>query len=101
MSTVTKLSKEAIKKVDSKAKADKASAAAVVRRITDKKDLTYIYPKDADTLEKRKAFRAKTRKKIKSLEKDIKLKSKGKREGSVKEAEKALAAFKEKNLQSE
>ena len=98
MAKVTKISKEALKGSAKKAKTDKATATAVVKKITDRKDLTYNYPKEADSLEKRKAFRAKCRKKVKSLEKNLRLITKGKREGKVKDAEKELAEFKAKNL---
>lgn len=48
---------------------DNANAANTAKKITDKKDLKYVYPKDQDTLEKRKKFRAKVRAEINKIEK--------------------------------
>ena len=86
--------KTKVKKSAKKVKADKATAAAITKKITDKKDLTYMYPADCDTLEKRKAFRAKTRKKLASLEKNLRLVTKGKGKGDLKTAQKKVDLFK-------
>lgn len=55
-----------------KAKLDDANAASVTKKaITEKKDLKYIYPKEADDIPKRKAFRAEVRRKIAAFEKEL------------------------------
>lgn len=50
---------------------DKKTAIAVVKSITEVKDLKYIYPADVDSLDKRKKFRAEVRRKIAAQEKEI------------------------------
>ena len=50
---------------------DNQSATAVVKKITNEKDLKYNYPADCDTLPARKKFRAEVRRNIASFEKDI------------------------------
>lgn len=47
------------------------NAASVAKKITDQKDLKYIYPEDCDTLAKRKTFRAECRRKLGAFEKQI------------------------------
>lgn len=60
------------KKKKSTVKVDDANAASVTRKaITDKKDLKYIYPTDADDIAKRKKFRAEVRRKVRALEKEL------------------------------
>jgi hypothetical protein len=50
-------------------KLDDKTAAVTAKEITDKKDLKYIYPKDATDLEKRKKFRTQCRAKMNSFKK--------------------------------
>lgn len=53
-------------------KLDDANAASVTKKaITEKKDLKYIYPKAADDIPKRKAWRAEVRRKIAAFEKEL------------------------------
>lgn len=54
------------------AQLDQKNAEAEVKKITNKKDLKYKYPKDADDLRKRKKFRAEVRGTLRRLEKEIK-----------------------------
>lgn len=54
-----------------KAKLNEVNATGVVKEITDKKDLKYIYPEDAKSLELRKKFRTGVRAKIKSYMKQV------------------------------
>lgn len=93
-----KMTKEKLKNLVKTAKLDKANNLAIGKKITDKKDLAYIYPADCDNLEKRKAFRAHVRKKLKRLERKLNRISKGKLEGDVKKAEKELMSFKKSTL---
>ena len=105
---VKKLSKDGIKNLEAKVKAkqvktekaDEATKAAVVKKITEKKDLTYKYPTDCDDLNKRKQFRAKARKALEKLEKNVRLCTKGKIEGKVETFEAELAAFKKATYQA-
>lgn len=66
--------------------------------IGERKNLLYIYPKDCDSLEKRKLFRAMVRKKLVSLKKAWKSIESGKKEGNVAEAKAAYFKFKKGNV---
>lgn len=55
----------------SKKTLDDKTALSVAKEITDKKELKYIYPANATTLDTRKKFRAEVRRKIASQEKEI------------------------------
>lgn len=79
---------------------DEATTLTVAKKVTNKKDLKYLYPADCDTLAKRKSFRTSCRKKLATLEKNLKLITKGKREGKAEDAEKAIATFKKENYLS-
>jgi vacuolar-type H+-ATPase subunit H len=70
----TEAVKNAEGKLKKKKKADRQdneNLAAATKKITDKKDLKYLYPADCDTLPKRKQFRQKARTRVESLIKDI------------------------------
>jgi hypothetical protein len=102
---VMKASKEKIAKLKTKKqqenKVDKANTTALVKKITDKKNLVYKYPEDCDTIEKRKAFRTKARKTLTKLEKNLNLAKKGKLEGITEaKVEKELTTFKKANYLS-
>jgi len=88
-------------KSEKKAKADKATTAAVAKKVTEKKDLTYIYPADIiNDAGKKKIFRAKMRKQMEKFEKSLKLASKGKSDEKPEVIEKAMAAFKAEHYNS-
>jgi hypothetical protein len=82
------------------AKLDKATAGTVVKKITSTKELMYKYPEEVADLKARKLFRAKTRKKLERLEKDLKIFTKNPDKGDAKKAEKEIAAFKKEFYQS-
>lgn len=56
---------------ENKKKLEGETAKAVVRAITEEKDLKYIYPADIDTLDTRKTFRAGVRRKLKAFDKEV------------------------------
>lgn len=84
-------------KKEKQASADKATAAAVIKKITEKKELLYKYPEDVDTLEKRKIYRAKVRRGLDKLLKTLKMATKGKIETKPEEIEKQINAFKKEH----
>lgn len=62
----------AVKTKTKKGKLDEANALSVTKKaITEKKDLKYIYPTEADDIPKRKKFRAEVRRKVRAMEKDL------------------------------
>jgi len=102
MEKVAKITAEKLaslnKKVTAKAKNDdKATAVAIIKKVAERKDLLYKYPADCITLEAKKTFRAKTRKKLKSFAKQINLIEKGKIEGKIADIQKELATFRKAN----
>ena len=93
-----KAAKAQLKQIAEKhsAKTSDATAEAVAKKITEKKDLKYNYPADCDTLAKRKKFRTQARREDTRLRKAVKAAEKGKGEQSAEEATKAYASFKKK-----
>ena len=65
-----KAKKEPVSK-EGKEKLNGETAKAVVKKITEKKDLKYKYPNDIDTLPKRKTFRAEVRRKLEAFRKSV------------------------------
>ena len=54
-----------------KQRTDELTKKAVIKRITNIKDLKYAYPEDCDSLKKRKRFRHRVRARIKKLNKEL------------------------------
>lgn len=87
-----KVSKDKLKALAAKATPTKAEATTaevkkeLVKKITEKKDLKYIYPEDCITLEMRKKFRHKTRQLLATYSKKLNNATKGKLEGITPEA---------------
>lgn len=114
MSTITKAAKPAKKtkgtgkvspevlaqvaKTAKTAKADAATDAAVIKKITDRKDLKYIYPADCTTLSARKAFRTQARAALKRLQKALKVATNSNEQAKIAAAQKELDAFKKQTL---
>jgi hypothetical protein len=101
--TVKKATKGQIEELSKKVKSkkeqsDAASTEAVVKKITEKKDLKYKYPKEVDSLDERKKFRHTVRRKINAFLKELKLVKAGKREGDFEKIEKEFNAFKNQVL---
>ena len=63
--------KGVIMKKTIKQRTDELTKKAVIKRITNIKDLKYAYPEDCDSLKKRKRFRHKVRARIKTLNKEL------------------------------
>jgi hypothetical protein len=72
--------------------------AAVTKKVTEKKDLLYIYPTEADTLEKRKKFRSQTRAKLKRLTRALKQAKKQADAAAIASAELELKKFRKEVL---
>ena len=89
-----------MKNATKKASADQRTKDAVIKKITDKKDLKYNYPKSCDNLKGRKKFRHQVRAKVVQLNKQIvKIKANPKMKG-LQKAKKALVKYESKVLQS-
>jgi endo-alpha-1,4-polygalactosaminidase (GH114 family) len=68
-------------------KVDEENIKNVEKKITDKKDLLYIYPQNCDTLPERKKFRHSVRRKVRAFEKKIaKAQDKKEKEALLKKA---------------
>lgn len=74
-------------------RADKKTDAAVIKAITDRKDLKYHYPEDATTKETRKAFRTKARAALKRHTKDLKAAKKAGEQSKIDAEMKAFEKF--------
>lgn len=103
--TVKKVSKEklvslAAKQVPeiSKAEIDQTSKAAIMKKITEKKDLKYIYPADCTNLADRKKFRHSVRQSLKQYTKKLHQIKKGKIEGNLEKATKEFNTYRKSVL---
>ena len=100
MKKQAKKSKEALKATlevvqgTAKEKAlDQVNKAVITKKITDKKDLKYIYPEDCIDLPSRKAFRTRVRAKLEQLTRKVKMVEKGKIEGDLTKVQKEVEAY--------
>jgi hypothetical protein len=75
-------------------KVDAKTTAVIIKKVTTGKELLYAYPEDCTEPGQKKIFRAKARKGLAKLEKNLRLISKGKVEGKVTDVEKAIELFK-------
>lgn len=100
-----KLSSQAVSDLHSKVKAktkteivaDKATNKALINKITSQREMLYKYPENCDEALQRKNFRAKVRKELAKLERNLNLIHKGKSDGVAKEIEKQIQTFKSKH----
>lgn len=98
-SAVAELHNKVKAKTKKEVVADKATKNALVSKIKSSREMLYKYPKNCDEALQRKNFRAKVRKEMGKLERNLNLINKGKLEGNAKEVQAAIEDFKNKHYQ--